>query len=133
MHYAGRVNRILAAFVDWVILGLIAWSFWYLTLSTISNILVVAWVNYFFDILWIIAYLVVFQSYMGQTLGKKALGIKIVDSSDKKPSMWIFFLREIFGLAAASVWFGLGLIWFLWDKRRQGWQDKIAETFVVKA
>lgn len=35
------------------------------------------------------------------------------------------------GFVLASLPFGLGLLWIAWDRRRQGWHDKLAESLVV--
>jgi uncharacterized RDD family membrane protein YckC len=41
-------------------------------------------------------------------------------------------LRNIVGYLLSFLFFGLGIVWVLWDRRRQGWHDKLAKTVVVK-
>jgi len=71
----------------------------------------------------------------GQTLGKMAVGVKVVRSADAGR---VSYLRAL--ARAASTWF-LGLLflpillaylWPLWDKRNQTLYDKMAGTIVVR-
>lgn len=65
------------------------------------------------------------------TPGKLLLGMRIVDvRSGGRPRPWQLLLR-LTGYAVATVPAGLGLVWILWDRRRQGWHDKLARTAVV--
>ena len=41
-------------------------------------------------------------------------------------------LRHIVGYPLSLLFFGLGIVWVLWDRRRQGWHDKLAKTVVIK-
>lgn len=70
----------------------------------------------------------------GQTLGKKALKIRVCKVEDGQvPGYVKAFLRELVGKMVSSLVFGLGYLWPLWDSRKQAWHDKIAGTVVVKA
>ena len=79
-----------------------------------------------------IAYYIYFWSSTGQTLGKKVMGLKIVTTDGGKLSMGGAFIRLV-GYVISSVVLELGFIWILFDKDKQGWHDKIAKTYVVKA
>jgi len=70
----------------------------------------------------------------GQTLGKKALGIRVYDFRQGASSIGYGrgFLRQI-GKYLSAIPLGLGYLWMLWDKEKQCWQDKIAGTVVVPA
>jgi len=58
-------------------------------------------------------------------------GAKIVDATTgEKPSLGQWVIRYI-GYFPASIIFFLGLMWVGWDKRKQGWHDKMAGTVVV--
>jgi len=67
----------------------------------------------------------------GQTLGKMALGIKVI-SSDGTPVSWGKSLLRYVGYIVSGLVLGLGFIWVAFDARRQGWHDKIAGTYVVR-
>ena len=67
----------------------------------------------------------------GQTVGKRALGIRVIDFRAGGPIGYgRGFLRQI-GKILSGIPFGLGYFWMLWDREKQCWQDKIATTVVV--
>jgi uncharacterized RDD family membrane protein YckC len=67
----------------------------------------------------------------GQTLGKRALGIRIVDANSGGPIGYgRGFVRQIGRIISGLVCY-LGYLWMLWDRERQTWHDKIATTVVV--
>lgn len=66
------------------------------------------------------------------TPGKMLFGAKIVDANTGgKPSVVQFILRYI-GYIPSFLIFGLGVFWVAFDKRKQGWHDKLASTVVVR-
>lgn len=57
---------------------------------------------------------------------------QIVDvKTGNKPSVKQSVIRYL-GYFVSTIPFGLGLMWVGWDKRKQGWHDKLANTVVVK-
>ena len=67
----------------------------------------------------------------GQTLGKMALGIRVIDFNAGGPIGYARgFLRYI-GKIISAIPCALGYLWMLWDKEKQTWHDKIATTVVV--
>ena len=79
-----------------------------------------------------ILYHVIFWSWRGGTLGQLALGIQVRRESDgRKIGLGTAFLRYI-GYIIASVVLYIGLIWVAFDRRKQGWHDKIAGTVVIR-
>ncbi len=69
----------------------------------------------------------------GMTLGKKLLGVKVVEKlTGNSPGFWRMLLRETIGKFVSGLVFGLGYFWAIWDKDGQAWHDKIAGTVVVK-
>ncbi|MBU3979658.1 RDD family protein [Patescibacteria group bacterium] len=78
-----------------------------------------------------IGYYVVYQEKQGQTIGKKAMKIKVVTFDGKTPTMFTFFLREIIGKTISAVILCVGYLMVIWDKKKQGLHDKIANTYVV--
>jgi uncharacterized RDD family membrane protein YckC len=77
------------------------------------------------------AYYVACWAATGQTVGKLALGIKVI-RTDSSPldagSAFIRFLACLLCLATL----GIGFILLAFDSRRQGLHDRIADTYVVK-
>jgi uncharacterized RDD family membrane protein YckC len=68
----------------------------------------------------------------GQTVGKRALGIRVVDKYTGGPigigrGVGRYFARILSALACY-----LGYLWMLWDPEKQCWQDKLVNDYVVK-
>jgi uncharacterized RDD family membrane protein YckC len=103
--------------------------------SQVASLLLLA-VGLIFNILQLavdVWYLVFFQAKKGQTLGKKAVGIKVVDRNGNKPSLGTFAIRELVGKwILDTITLGIGYLIVAFDSKKQGLHDKIANTFVVK-
>jgi uncharacterized RDD family membrane protein YckC len=68
----------------------------------------------------------------GATLGKKAFGLRIIKLDGSKPGVGTALLRVIIGYFISSLVFYLGFIWIGFDPNKQGWHDKISNTYVIK-
>ncbi len=68
----------------------------------------------------------------GQSFGKRFVGVRVVRTDGRPIDYQTAVLRHIVGYPLSMLFFGLGIAWILWDKRRQGWHDKLAKTVVVK-
>lgn len=68
----------------------------------------------------------------GQTFGKMVMNIQVVKTDGTQITDAEAVLRYI-GYSINSALLMLGWIWALADNDRQGWHDKIANTYVVKA
>lgn len=97
---------------------------------------VLAWIKGFMSDMglgfgWAAFYFTVFTAkFDGQTLGKKLLGIRVIQLDGAKISLWTAFGR--YGGYAAGFTTGLlGFIQIFWDANRQGIQDKISSTVVI--
>ncbi len=67
----------------------------------------------------------------GQTLGNKLLAIKVVREDGKPLDVATAVIRYI-GYIISGFVLNLGFLWVIWDKKKQGWHDKMAKTVVVK-
>ena len=66
------------------------------------------------------------------TPGKLVLGLRIVDAdTGGVPTIGRLTLRYV-GYLVSALPLGLGYLWAIWDKRRQGWHDKMGRTLVVR-
>lgn len=80
-----------------------------------------------YAIVWLI------MAHTGSSVGKRMVGIKVVKADGGQPGCITgVLLREIIGKLISSFIFMLGYIWIILDDKRQGWHDKIAETYVVR-
>ncbi len=67
----------------------------------------------------------------GQSFGKRFMGLRVVRTDGQPVDYQTAALRHFVGYPLSALFFGLGLLWILWDGRRQGWHDKVAKTIVV--
>ncbi len=88
-----------------------------------------AWI-WAFSIFMNIAYFTYFHGSTGRTPGKMLLGLQVVSADGVPISFGVAFLRSV-GYLVSSLVFCLGYIWIGFDKRKQGWHDKIAGTVVI--
>jgi uncharacterized RDD family membrane protein YckC len=126
---AGWGTRALAIFIDAFGIGLIA--------AAISNILggdTTSTQYQGLSILFQAAYFTYFWSAAGkgQTLGSRALNVRVVKTDGSYLDYGGAFLRYI-GFVISCAAFLIGVIWAAYDAQKQGWHDKIAGTYVVKA
>jgi uncharacterized RDD family membrane protein YckC len=79
-----------------------------------------------------LAYFTYFEgSSSGQTVGKRAMSIRVVDAATSGPlGPGKAALRYVARLVSGIVLF-IGYLWSLWDPESQTWHDKIAGTYVV--
>ena len=68
----------------------------------------------------------------GQTLGKLALGIRVVRKEpDFGPLGWgTALLRNLYRIVSGVACF-IGYLWMLWDPEKMTWHDKWSDTIVV--
>jgi len=66
----------------------------------------------------------------GQTLGATLLSFKVVTADGRPVSLGRAILRYI-GFIASALALSIGFIWIAFDKKRQGWHDKVAGTVVI--
>ena len=78
-----------------------------------------------------ISYIVGFWAWRGQTPGKMLLNIKLIRTDGSNISLGYALLRYL-GYIVSGIALGIGFLWIAFDPRKQGWHDKIADTYVIK-
>lgn len=69
---------------------------------------------------------------LGGTPGKLLMGCELVDGrSGHRVSLGQALLRYL-GYLLSALPLGLGFLWILWDRRKQGFHDKLAGTLVIR-
>lgn len=76
------------------------------------------------------AYFTYFIGICGKTPGKMFCGIKVIRDDGEPMTYGTAFLRWI-GYLVSSLPLNLGFIWIVFDRRKQGFHDKIAGTVVI--
>jgi uncharacterized RDD family membrane protein YckC len=77
-----------------------------------------------------IAYPIAFLTIFGATPGMMLMGLYVRRVDGRRVTFWRALLRW-FGSILAALPLLLGFAWIAVDARRQGWNDKIADTLVV--
>jgi uncharacterized RDD family membrane protein YckC len=121
-EFGGFGRRLAAYLIDGIILSIIGLPIRLLAPHAYS---------YGVSALISLVYLIGFWSWKGQTPGKMALGVKIVDANGKPIGFGRAILRY-FGYFVSAIVLLLGFIMIAFDGRKQGLHDKIAGTFVVR-
>lgn len=93
-------------------------AFWFLGTGALLLILIAG------------TYFVAFWVWKGQTLGKMAMGIKIVSHEGSKITAEKALLRYL-GYIICSIFLLIPFLWTAVDSRKQGIQDKFANTYVI--
>jgi uncharacterized RDD family membrane protein YckC len=79
-----------------------------------------------------LAYFAILEGNRGQTVGKKAMGIAVVDSATGQPIGLGRGIGRQFARWLSQLIFYLGYLWMLWDPKKQTWHDKLARSIVVR-
>ncbi|HVA89890.1 MAG TPA: RDD family protein [Chloroflexota bacterium] len=74
-------------------------------------------------------------STTGRTIGYRAMGLRLARSDGGQVSLGAAIARFVTLFACMMFFFPgiLGAMWMLWDEKRQGWHDKVADTVVVRS
>ena len=135
LKYAGFWIRVWASIIDTVLISII----------TIPILLAIYGTQYFeseniiegpmdFLISWVLPAIAVitFWVYKAATPGKMAISSKIVDAQTGDQPSTGQFVGRYFAYIVSLLPLGLGIFWVAFDKKKQGWHDKLAGTVVVR-
>lgn len=135
-QYGGFWIRLLASVIDSILMLMIiapvltaiyGTAYWDVESQVPHGALDIV-MNYVFPVVVVI----VFWVYKSATPGKMMLGLTIVDAkTGGKPSTAQFIGRYLAYYVSMLPLF-LGFFWVAFDKRKQGWHDKLAGTVVIK-
>ncbi len=130
-------ERILAFFIDvallffliylWILVGRIA------ALGFENDHFMTLFLYGFFPLLIVFAYFLLMEGFTGQTLGKKALNIKVVRLDGQEPMLGDYAIRTLFHLVDVMFTSGLlAVVLVSVSAKRQRVGDMAANTSVVK-
>ncbi len=75
---------------------------------------------------------IVFWIFKSATPGKILLDLKIIDAETGGKPGTAQCIGRYFAYYVSMIPFMLGILWVAFDRRKQGWHDKLAGTLVVK-
>jgi uncharacterized RDD family membrane protein YckC len=127
---AGFWVRVGALIIDLLIVGGVGIVLVIIGAAAGSSALeVIGWLIF---VLGSIAYDIYFHGKpAGQTVGKRALGIRVIDFSTGGPIGYGRAALRYVGRFISGTFCYLGYLWMLWDKEKQTWHDKMANDVVV--
>jgi uncharacterized RDD family membrane protein YckC len=133
-RYMGFWPRVAASVVDNILMILVTMPLLYLAYGQryfVSDQMSQGPLDIFVSYILPDILIIMFWTYNQATPGKMMFNAKIVDAkTGEKPSQGQWIIRYL-GYIPSALVFGLGFLWVAWDKRKQGWHDKMAGTVVV--
>jgi uncharacterized RDD family membrane protein YckC len=76
-------------------------------------------------------YFIYFHAVTGQTVGKLACGLHVVTAAGSKPLGWGRSIVRYAGYFLNSMFFYIGFLWVLVNRRKRGWHDYLAGSVVI--
>jgi uncharacterized RDD family membrane protein YckC len=120
---ASFLQRLGAALIDGILVGIVAAVLEAVLSRSIGYLVALA--------LGIVYYGWLEGSASGQTIGKRALGIRVYDFTAGGAIGTSRGILRYFARILSSIPCLLGYFWMLWDGEKQTWHDKIASCVVV--
>jgi uncharacterized RDD family membrane protein YckC len=139
LRYGGFWVRFLAYILDLIVIAVIAGALSVFALGgamfTTTTDAGVVTINYGANAMGLLVglvYFVGFWGWRGQTPGMIPFNMQIVMADDGSKADWVRMLLRYVGLLIGIAVFFIGVIWAGFDRRKQGWHDKMAGTVVVR-
>jgi uncharacterized RDD family membrane protein YckC len=139
---AGPGQRLLARILDSVIIGVAFFILFFVIIAAAGGLEQadeglggLSAVGFIVPFAGLVLYEVGLTATRGQTVGKMALGIRVVDEATGQPPGWgPSFVRWVVPLVMGFVPFLtlVDALWLLWDANRQCLHDKAAKTLVIR-
>lgn len=115
LHLASAEKRLYAVAIDFLVL------YFLLTLFQQTKLLLFAEIIYFIACWW---------KLKGKTLGNKIMKIRVV-TDERKPLSFRQACLRMLGFVLCEIALFIGFFGLLFDKKKQGWHDKLARTIVI--
>jgi uncharacterized RDD family membrane protein YckC len=115
-------QRLGAALIDGILIGIVA-GILQATIHSVGSFIALA--------IGVAYYGWLEGSASGQTIGKRALNIRVYDFREGGPIGSGRAILRYFARIISTIPCLLGYFWMLWDGEKQTWHDKIASTVVV--
>ena len=126
--YANWGQRFLGTLVDWLIFA-VPYVLYIVGMTSKNGALLAIGALL---LLGIFIWQLIREGRTGQTVGKQALGIRLVRESDGQPlGVGMAFVRRLAHFVDAIACY-IGFLWPAWDAKRQTFADKICGTIVIR-
>lgn len=134
MVYAGFWWRCLAYIIDSLLILIVMFVFGFLLGPFVWH-LSEEMLDVYFQVWGVVislAYTLAFWLSKAATPGKMAVKARIVDATTGGKPTGGQFVGRYFAYFLSALPLGLGFIWAAFDRRKQGWHDKLAGTVVIR-
>ena len=145
LEYAGFWRRLGAFIIDIIIVSIPSWimkPIWGSGFYNFGNGNSFPWESSFTDLPPLvftdfmptiigIAYFIILWSWRGQTVGKMVAQIKVIRTDGTKVGVGTAIIRYL-GYIVSILTLFIGFLWIALDRRKQGFHDMMADTYVVK-
>ena len=134
-EYAGFWIRVGATFIDVFLLSIILLP---LTMMVYGDLtwkregLILGSADFLINYVLPFVATILFWLYKSATPGKMALNMKVVDVDTGEKLSVGQSIGRYFAYIPAMAILMIGIIWVVFDKRKQGWHDKLAKTVVIR-
>lgn len=136
-EYAGFWLRFAAMIVDTIILMLI-----FIPIGIILGLMMpemfidygttrYIWLDWSIQVIGIVFVIFCWMKFAG-TPGKRLLKLKVLDAETGSHLTLGQAIIRYIGYIPSTLILCLGFFWVIWDKKKQGWHDKLAKTVVVR-
>lgn len=137
LEYVDFWPRVGATLIDMLIIGLVTAPLQYLVYGsayfTVQSEMPVRGVpDFLISFVLPFAGVVLFWLKKQATPGKMVVAARVVDAKTGKTLSVGQAIGRYLGYIVATLPLGLGLLWVAFDRRKQGWHDKMAGTVVVR-
>lgn len=135
VEYVGFWARVLASLIDTIIIVVIVGPLMYLFYGDSyldSGDLILGGMDLLLNYLLPIIAVIAFWILKSATPGKMMIKAIIVDANTGMPPTSSQYIIRYFAYIISIIPLGLGLMWVIWDNRKQGWHDKLARTVVIR-
>lgn len=127
VQFAGFWRRSAAAAIDMML--------WMLTISIIlgpryANNDFFSFESLAGDTVFLVVAVLLWVNFLG-TPGKLLLDCQVVDAGTGRPVTYQQAVIRCLGYYVSALPFFLGFFWIIWDRRKQGFHDKLANTVVL--
>ena len=129
--YVGFWQRLFAFLIDWMLVFVVYGPIVVMAFGTEYFSLDVPRYWDLLTLLMIAVATLLFWRYQGGTPGKIAIAAKIVDAKTGGPPTTGRLVIRFLGYIVSALPLYLGFVWIAFDRRKQGWHDKIAGTVVI--
>jgi uncharacterized RDD family membrane protein YckC len=134
-EFVGFGRRLAAVIIDMLILGIATFPLLYAVYGAeifAADRMLLGPVDFALSYILPAVYTVAFWVFRQATPGKMAISAIVVDARTGGRVPLARLVGRYFAYFISAAPFGLGFLWILVDKRRQGWHDKIVRTVVIE-